>query len=351
MDTRVKQVLEYAIMAPSGDNCQPWRFHVDNLYVELFNDPQKDSSLYNLKQRASLIALGAALENMKIAAPSVGLNPKISLLPNTARKNHIASISFSECKPHQPSLLEEIPKRHTNREKYSQTEISQLQVDSWKKLVKSDSNTAYIATSRKEIKKLSSQISYNDRLVFEVEDLHRFLFEQIRWTQEEAESTKDGLDIETLGLNQLDKFAFGFLKNWKLVSILNQIGFSSIIQQKAKKTSRSSSAMAIIGIPGTDYENYIKGGMTWQRFLLQLSKEGLTAQPVAGLACLMQNNVEGLLNSKITDQQKNKLSQIREALFKLTEINNKSSILVIFRIGCGKKVTRSLRKPIESFFC
>ena len=79
MDPRIKTVLEYAIMAPSGDNCQPWKFSVEEMHVKLFNDPDRDHSLYNLDQRASLVAHGAFLENLRLAALSVasrGASPR-----------------------------------------------------------------------------------------------------------------------------------------------------------------------------------------------------------------------------------------------------------------------------------
>ena len=134
MDPRIKTVLEYAIMAPSGDNCQPWRFAVDGLRVDLFNDPDQDRSLYNLKQRASLIAHGAFLENIRLSAPSVGLQSRIELLLEPDNEEQIATIYFSEGKIEQTDLFKAIPQRHTNREKYLPVKISDTQIKQWQEL-------------------------------------------------------------------------------------------------------------------------------------------------------------------------------------------------------------------------
>lgn len=349
MDKRLKTVLEYATMAPSGDNCQPWKFKVDELNVELFNHPEKDTSLYNIKQRASLIAHGALLENIKVAGPSVGLQPDIELLPNPSDSNHIASIKFTECEKAEHPLFAAIPKRHTNREKYSPVKISDSQILNWQSLTETSENHIWATNDKDQIKQLANHLSYNDRLVFEVPELHRFLFEQIRWTDQEAEATGDGLDIKTLGLKTADKIAFKFLQNWKLVSVFNKLGFSRFIQFNAKQLLHSSSAVVIITIPEVGAINYVRGGMGWQRLLLQLTSEGLTSQPIAGLACLMQSNKEKLLNDKLSADQKSNLSETRDELIRIGSIASNQTILAMFRIGVGKEVTRALRKTPAIF--
>ncbi len=349
MDPRIKQILEYAILAPSGDNCQPWKFTVNDLKVDLYNSPLKDTSLYNLQQRASLIAHGAALENIAIAAPTVGLKADIQFFPKPEDNTHIASITFSECAKTEHPLFPAIPKRHTNRENYLPVKISDTQKEQWLTLPQNNGQKVWIGTETEEINKLASLLAYNDRLVFEVPDLHRFLFEQIRWSDNHARETGDGLDIKTLGLNKIDQFAFKFLKNWGLVALLKHVGFTKIIELKGKQLLKTSSAIAVLVIPDTKEPDYVQGGQLWQRLLLQLSSQGLTAQPVAGLAVLLQSAYEGKLEDKISSAQKDRLINIRQELLQMTGTNENAVILAMFRIGQGKQVTRALRRPLETF--
>jgi hypothetical protein len=245
MDSRIKTVLEYAVMAPSGDNCQPWKFTVDGLNVDLFNNPDQDRSLYNLKQRASLIAHGALLENIRLAAPSVGLQSQAALLPDPANQEQIASIRFTECKTEQTAHFKAIPQRQTNREKYQPVKISDSQVRQWQSLPDGPGQKITVAHQPSQINHLAKRLSLNDRLVFEIPALHRFLFEQLRWTDEEAQRTGDGLDIKTLGLNAMDRVSFRLLKHWGLVAACNRAGFTSIVQMKARQLIKSSAAAAL----------------------------------------------------------------------------------------------------------
>jgi len=349
MDPRIKTVLEYAIMAPSGDNCQPWKFTVDGLRVDLYNDPDQDRSLYNLKQRASLIAHGAFLENIRLSAPSVGLQSRIESLLNPDNEEHIASIYFSEGKKEQTDLFKAIPRRHTNREKYLPVKISDTQIKEWQKLPLRTGEKIWIGCQQKQIRFLADLLSLNDRLVFEVPALHQFLFDQIRWNDDEARNTGDGLDIKTLGLSSMDRLFFNLFKSWALVSIINKIGFSRIIQMKAKQLIKSSSAIAVITMQGAECVDYIKGGEVWQRLLLQFASEGLHAQPIAGLACLMQSVKEGLLDARVKASQKSALLNARSDLLQTMGADDSDVILAMFRVGRGRNVTRSLRRPSDSF--
>lgn len=351
MDQRIRKILENAIMAPSGDNCQPWQFAIDGLKVELYNDPRRDTSLYNLKQRASLIAHGAFLENIKVVSSSVGLAAEIQFSPDDEDENHIASISFTETSEQVSPLYQAIPIRHTNRERYLPAVVSAEKCELWQRLTGCESESVWVCWQKEQMATFVKLLSYNDRLVFEVQDLHRFLFEQIRWTDQEARKTGDGLDIKTLGLNLVDRSSFSLLKKWGFVAFLNKIGFSSIIQLKAKQLLNSSSAFAVLTISSDTVDDYVRGGMLWQRLLLQLASEGLTVQPIAGLAFLVQSAKEGLLADKLTQEQLRNLQRIRRELIRLSGCNDEKIVLAMFRIGSGPQVTRALRRPLESFLC
>ena len=347
MDPRIKTILEYAVMAPSGDNCQPWKVRVDGLRVDLFNDPDRDGSLYNLNQRASLIAHGAFLENLQLAARSCGLYSNVEMLPDPGNSSHVATATFTAAGVEESELFSAIPSRVTNRERYQPVRISDKQVKQWRDLTAGAGEKIWVSCDQEQIKRLAQLLSLNDRLVFEVPALHQFLFEQIRWTDNEARATADGLDIKTLGLSPIDRIFFRLFKSWTLVSTINRIGFSKIIQFKAKQLVNSSSAVVIITMQGAESVDYIRGGTTWQRLLLQLASEGLHAQPVAGLACLMQSAREGLLDNNVAAQQMTCLSNVREDLLRITGASDSDVILAMFRVGRGPSVTRSLRRPFD----
>ena len=70
----VRFVVACASSAPSGGNMQPWRFEARSGAIRAWVDPTR-SSLLDFRNRAALLALGAALEAATIGAPALGFAP------------------------------------------------------------------------------------------------------------------------------------------------------------------------------------------------------------------------------------------------------------------------------------
>jgi hypothetical protein len=331
-------------MAPSGDNCQPWQFALADKAVKIYNLPEKDKSLYNYKQRASFVAHGALLENLAIAAKSLGLEPKASCFPDAEETDLTAVVEFSESDIPESRLAAYIAKRHTDREQFRPAEISAtLRQALLNAAADFPDINLWLSQTATEKDGIASVICNNDRIVFETESLHNFLFEQIRWNSHEVTETKDGLDINTLGLNALDKSGFKFLQHWALVKQLNHLGLSRIIGKKAEKTFKSAAAIGMISIPGSAPENYIAGGRAMERIWLEVTRAGLSFHPIAGIAFLMQMLKEKAAAGRLNERNQALLYQTFVDLEK--KINRpEDTILMFFRIGPAKTpAVRSLR--------
>ena len=81
-----------AILAPSYWNAQPWRFEVDANELRLTLDPGRTLPFCDPDQRFALLSLGAALENLLVAARAWGLQPAVQYLPFGTHVRHGASL-------------------------------------------------------------------------------------------------------------------------------------------------------------------------------------------------------------------------------------------------------------------
>src|SRR5687768_12107113 len=75
-----RQIVSSGVLAPSGDNLQPWILESNGESLHMSIDTSRDRSLYNFRYRASLISLGALIENVTIAAGEFGLEADIEYL-------------------------------------------------------------------------------------------------------------------------------------------------------------------------------------------------------------------------------------------------------------------------------
>lgn len=78
---RLQFCLNYAVLAPSCFNTQPWFFRLTGAALELFADRSRRLPMADPDGRALMIACGAALFNLRCALRYLGLQPKITLLP------------------------------------------------------------------------------------------------------------------------------------------------------------------------------------------------------------------------------------------------------------------------------
>jgi len=75
----IEQILDVARWAPSGDNTQPWRFEIVNeFHLVVHGSDTRDHCVYDLDGHPSQTAIGALLENIRIAASRHGLTIAIS---------------------------------------------------------------------------------------------------------------------------------------------------------------------------------------------------------------------------------------------------------------------------------
>ncbi|HEX9503952.1 MAG TPA: hypothetical protein VF974_06605 [Patescibacteria group bacterium] len=334
MEEKIKKIIEAAILAPSGENCQPWQIKSDGNKIDLFNDPKKDISLYNHNQKGSMVALGAFIENFMIASKVQGLNTQVNMFPDPSNEDWIATIIFSQTSPVNDPIYEAIFRRTTNRKVYKKINLSEEQKSS---IINSASEIGAgqvrLLVDIEKIKKLSHPISLNEQLIFENEFLHNFFYEHIRWTKEEDDKLKDGFYIKTLELKPPQKFALKLLRSWKWAQRAKKIGITKQIAKDNAKNYASASALGIVVIPGNSRGDYIAAGRVMERIWLKVTSMGLSLQPMTGVLFFMQ---------KISADESKEFSSEEVQVIKKAyqEISNEfgvqdQTIAMLFRIGDG----------------
>jgi hypothetical protein len=76
----IEALIDKAIRSPSGDNAQPWNFQWNGERLLVLHSEMKALHTLNRKNHASMIALGAMLEALRLSATILGLDMKTKLL-------------------------------------------------------------------------------------------------------------------------------------------------------------------------------------------------------------------------------------------------------------------------------
>lgn len=347
----VKKILEAAVSAPSGDNVQPWDFRVSENFtrIELYNVPEKDNSYYNFNQMASYIAHGAVIENIMIASRHLGCHAELSkLFPDATEQNLVVRINLSPIEPQAEALYPAIFDRYTNRFQYQREEITKETFEALSDAVKNiDSVNISLVNQKDKINALAKVLMVNDRLVFERKDIHGFLFDKIRWNKKQIDETNDGMPVETMGLNPIEKLSFPLMRFWKFVKMGNYFGLSRIIGLKCWWNCRNSSILGMISVQGNDKVAFVNGGRAIQRLWLQATLQGLALQPIIGLTLLINRLKQNELQDFSTEHTK----MVRNAAQSLPAkfgINESETLIMGFRAGKGGAIqTKTKRRKIK----
>lgn len=341
------KILEAGTWAPSGDNCQPWRFEWDGNSLLQFNVPERDTSIYNSGNRASYIAHGALLENMGIAARLYGYGMDVSLFPKGREDCLVAAIGFRKDFKRDIMLSPFITKRQTNRNAYQTNSIPKEIFDDLLSLPDATGNgELHLTRDYQQKRLLAKAASINDRILFESRELHRFLFEHIRWSKSELTATNDGMPLETMGLNRVQAHSFKLLRHWRILYLLNIFGLSRIIPFQTYQLCTHCSAMGLIQVSGNTPADFVAGGRLMQKIWLTATKHGLAFQPAAGITFLMQNLNENRI--KFSEAHQSHIIKAQHYIEGIFPINQSKGIIMLFRLGYAPALKiRTPRRPVD----
>ncbi|NOR70076.1 MAG: hypothetical protein GQ532_10360 [Methylomarinum sp.] len=344
----INKILEAAVQAPSGDNVQPWRFQVSEelTTIKLYNLPEKDNSYYNFNQMASYIAHGAVIENIDIASRHLGYQAQVNLFPDENELDLVAIIELSPVEQQDQPLYPAIFERCTNRFQYKRADVTPAVLDKLSDTVRNiDNANVSLVCQQDEINKLSKELMVNDRLVFERKDIHHFLFDKIRWNKKQIEQTMDGMPVDTLGLNPMEKLTFPLMRFWGFVKTANYFGLSRIIGLKCWWNCRTSSILGMVSIKGNDKVAFVQGGRAVQRVWLEATLQGLSLQPIIGLTLLINrlklNKLDGF-----SDKHRQFVQRSLEVLPALFTVDECETLVMGFRLGEGEIVVKTQRKKV-----
>jgi nitroreductase len=280
----IKQVLRDACRAPSGDNAQPWKFQIRENVIRIINVAEKDTSLFNWRQRTNHVALGACIENLKISAESRGYRADIKLFPDSTNRLIVAEVTFTQDPAAHNELAPFIHKRASNRKKYWSKKIEQEKLDALAKLGGAEGRVAFVSDEA-GVKNLARIVSAGEKLALENRPIHDFLFSHVTWSREE-DAKKHGFFIDTFEFAPPQKAAFKLFSNWNILKLFLPLGISNMVAKDMEKVHATSAAFGAIIIPNNSDEAFLRAGMLLERLWLTATSLGLSMQGVTTIGYL-----------------------------------------------------------------
>lgn len=343
----IKKILEIAVYAPSGDNCQPWRFEVDGDFLEIHNieHPTYDHPFYNFHQKGSFFAHGCLIENIIIASSQEGYSVGTELFPDNRNSNFVARLRFIPGSATRDELFAHIDRRVTNRKKYKKIPLSAAQQQALLNLnqLAGTPVRVHLTDKREDLIRLGRALSVNEKIVLESKELHQTFFSHIVWSGVEEKKVRSGLYLRTMELPPPIRGIFRLIRRWPIQRTMNKLGFSKLAAANNAQIYSSGSAMGILTMENDSNNNFVSAGRIFQRIWLQCTSMGLSLQPITGILYLMARVLAG----ETGQLSRHHIELVKKSYGEIESIFGMSgaTIPVLFRVGyAAEPSARTSRK-------
>ncbi|HET9641508.1 MAG TPA: hypothetical protein VFP46_01500 [Candidatus Paceibacterota bacterium] len=346
MRSDLERILTAANQAPSGENCQPWHFVVRGSTVEVHLLADRDRSAYSWGERASYLAIGAAIENLVIAASAEHYRAPVRYFPDPENRFHTATVTLvSEPSLAIDPLVPAIAERATNRKPYDKKPLSKADASALAGAAK-EADLVLVA-EREKIERLGRVGSTNEEIMLANHGLHRFFFDHVNWTKEEDEEKKIGFYIKTLELPPPARAMFRVMQHWPIMRALATLGMNRVVAVQNGATNASAAAIGAVLIDSIEPVDFIRAGRTVERVWLTATARGLSVQPLTGVL-FFKLMIDGGDGAKIFSAAERSLVQkAYEEAAELVDARGKH-IAFMFRVGKGDAPSaRAIRFPLE----
>jgi hypothetical protein len=264
----LRELLAWAVLAPSRHNTQPWTFEIEGGEARVYADARRALPVTDPDGRELLMACGAALANLSIAAAHFGHATSAELVPGHRRDGLLARIRLEERRASSPDaeeLFRAIPRRRTNRLPLDGREppeglVARLVRDARREGVE----LRPVEDHQRPL--VAELVSEGDRVQW---SNPRWRAELSTWTHLTASGRRDGMPAAAHGLSDLAAFV------QPLVFRLRNP--ARIEAERDRRRARTTRALLVLSTPRDGKAEWLAAGEALQRILLRATAAGLTA--------------------------------------------------------------------------
>ena len=312
--------VNYAVMAQSTYNTQPWYFTIENNTISMFADRRYALPVVDPEDRQLIMSCASALFNLRLAIRYFGHEEYTQLLPNPAEEDLLARIQIgegsSQISDEEKALFKAITRRRLNRSAFEEKDVPKEKLEALKTAAKKEGAWLYICEGdERDI--VSHFIAEGDQMQMSNKAFRR---ELVAWTNERRFISGDGYPDYARGFREM-------MKSPK-PRILRRFEMEPGKVVPDDQIADGCPVLAILGSEKGGTVDRLYAGQAFMRVLLQAETEGLSVS---------------------TLNQPCEVPELRLRLHDEIE-HNHGRAQFILRIGYGPRpVNYSPRRPLSSF--
>jgi hypothetical protein len=313
---QLRFLLNYAILAPSGHNTQPWLFRLADDGIEIYGDRRRALAVVDPSDRELTMSCAAALFHLRVAMRHFGLDPVVNLLPRSDHSDLMVRIRPGAA--YEPTLNDHrlfmaIKKRRTNRQPFDDRAVPSPELNDLRLAAQSEGATLHVVRRAAQKRDLAALIAEADRRQASNPSFRR---ELAAWIHSNRSKSRDGMPGAAFGFGDLLSLAGPFVVrtfNWGK-------GQAAHDQQLAE----GSPVLLVFTTSGDEPLDWLHAGQALDHVLLQAQAYDLHAS---------------YLNQPV------EVPALRPRIAKLLGTDEHPQL--ILRMGYGSPVDPTPRRPVQ----
>lgn len=252
---KLRFLLNFAVLAPSSHNSQPWSFEVKEGFILLYPEIKRRLIESDKNNRQLYISLGCAIENIIVAANYYGY---LSDVDYSFKKTTATKISFSKIEKNiDDKSISSILSRSMNRNKYDNTPLPDSFLEKIKLLNINDLNIHIV--ENKNDKNLLADITLNAAInAMDDKDFRR---ELSKYVKSNITKSKTGMPGFSLGIPTPISLI--------IPTLLKYINVNKLSRKQDEKLLKDHTPMfVVISTKDDDKESWINAGRIFERIAI-----------------------------------------------------------------------------------
>ena len=346
----LRELLDLARWAPSGDNTQPWRFEIlGDDHVAVHGHDTRTHVLYDFDGHASHMAHGALLETLRIAATGFGLKASWTWREGTPDSAPIYDVRLVPDPAATASpLIPAIRKRSVQRRMMTSPSLSGHERQALLEAVGEGYSLRFFET-RGERMRVARLLWDNAGLRLTCPEAYPVHRDVIEWN---ARFSLDRIPDQAVGVDPLTaRLMQWVMQRWERVEFFNRYLGGTILPRVQldllPAIACSAHLLLVAETPPRELADYVRAGQAMQRLWLTVTSLGLQLQPEMTPVIFRWYARSGRAISRRPgiDEGARRLAERFEGI----ACAEPTTPFVFFcRIGGGAAPTaRSLRKPLD----
>ena len=312
---KLRALVHYAVLAPSGHNTQPWRFRLHDDGLDLRADRSRALPVGDPADRELLISLGAALFHLRIAARRFGRHLMVRTFPSADDRDLVARVRLGADEPPaawERRLFAAIPQRRTCRLPFDDRVVAFPVAEDLRRAAVAEGVWACQVTDEAKAM-LADLVAEGDRQLLADPQIRR---ELAGWVHPNRSERRDGVPGHAQGVGDVASLFGPF--------VLRNFNVGPALAARDHELALAAPLLLVLGSNADEPADWLATGQGLARLLLTACDEGLRAS---------------FLNQPIV------VEALRERLRPL--LGRPGVPQVILRLGYGGDVRPTPRRPVS----